>query len=113
MSTRTFHFVGAVLLLSLLLPDHAFGGDRPRVLAVPPPSSGLELVEAGTIVRHGGTRKATVSTRTVRVRIGQASPEPRGSLSLVHSETVESRDAATTLAAQLIRAGVEAVIVRR
>jgi hypothetical protein len=101
MSTRTFSSVGVVLLLAFLLPLRAFGAGRQRVLAVSPPSSGLELVfvsapagiiDAGTIVAHGGSRRATVSTRTVRIRIGEASPEPRGTATLrAFLETADPR----------------------
>ncbi len=94
MSLRTCCAVGAVLLLG-------FGGDRPRVLAVSPPSTGLELtfvsapdgvMDAGTIQWRGGAKKTTVTTRTVRLRIGQPAAEPRGTATLsAFLETVDAR----------------------
>ncbi|HEX6098005.1 MAG TPA: hypothetical protein VF432_16885 [Thermoanaerobaculia bacterium] len=102
MRIRTVIAAGAALLLSgFLRPDPAFGGDRRRVLAVSAPSSGLELtfvsapdgvVDAGTIQWRGGSRKATVTTRTVRLRIGQPAPEPRGTATVrAFLETADAR----------------------
>lgn len=106
MRTRTLSAVGAVLLLSVtaLRPVPAFGGDRPRVLAVSPPATGLELafvsapggvMDAGTIQWRGGSKKATVTTRTVRLRIGQPAAEPRGTATL--SAFLQTADARCTV----------------
>ena len=92
MSTRILHRIAATLLVpSFLLSPSLLGGDRPRVLAVASSKTGVEIafvnapagvVDTGTIVAQSGTKRATITTRTVRLRIGEPSQEPRGTASL-------------------------------
>lgn len=94
MSTPIQHRVGTVLLLlccTLLLPSDTQAGDRRRVRSVSPPSPALAItfigseagvMDTGTIVWRGGTKRATITTRTVRMRIGEASAESRGNVTI-------------------------------
>lgn len=94
MSTPNHVRVGTVLLFlscTLLVPSDTHAGDRRRVRAVSPPSSALAItfagseagvMETGTIVWRGGAKRATVTTRTVRMRIGEASAESRGNVTI-------------------------------
>lgn len=77
-------------MLTLSLPAARLdGGGRRRTVAVSPPSFELTLtfldgpvLDAGPIVWRGGTRKTTITTRTVTLRIGRASREARGTATL-------------------------------
>lgn len=100
MNTRNASTVGAALLVTLLcLTTNAHGGDRRRVRSVSPPSAALEiaflegaLVEAGTIVWRGGTRRSTVTARTVRMRVGEPAGESRGNVTVrAFLETADAR----------------------
>lgn len=71
------------------------------MLAASRPSSALSirfidaaagLLETGTIVWRGGTRRSTVTTRTVRMRVGEASNESQGSVTIrAFLETTDAR----------------------
>jgi hypothetical protein len=89
MNTRmTRSAIGAALIilpLLLLTPLSAHAGGRRRVVAVSPPSHALEItfvgnaiLDAGTIVWHGGTKKSSVSTSKVTMRIGEPSRDAHG-----------------------------------
>ena len=104
MSTPNPFRVGAVLLFlfcTLLVPSDTHGGDRRRVRAVSPRPSALAItflgseagvLDAGTIVWRGGTRRATITTRTMRMRIGEASTESRGNVTIrAFLETADPR----------------------
>ena len=96
MNTRNTSRAATVLVLlsiTFLLPadTDTNAGGRQRVLAVSPPSSALSitfvdaaagLVETGTIVWRGGAKRSAVTTRTVRMRIGDASNESRGTVTI-------------------------------
>jgi hypothetical protein len=95
MNTRNLLTVGAALLFSFTV----IAGDRRRVRAVSPPSPPLaiafvegDLLETGTIAWHGGAKRATVTTRTVRMRIGEPAGESRGNATVrAYLETVDPR----------------------
>ena len=103
MNTRMHHPVGAVSILAvfLLLSLPTLGEGRSRVVAASPPSSELQLhfvtapagiADAGTIVWRGGSRRSTVSVMAVRMRIGAATPEARGTATVrAFLETVDPR----------------------
>src|SRR5215213_10149154 len=90
MNTRRLSRIGAVLLsLCAVLTIH--GGGRRRALAVSPPAPALAItfidaaagvLETGTIVWRGAGRRSTVTTRTVRMRVGEATGQPRGNVTL-------------------------------
>ena len=98
MNTRMVQSRGAMLFLLLFVCLHVHGGDRRRVRAVSPPSSALAiafleggLVELGTI-SWSGAKRATVTTRTVRLRIGEPPAEARGNVTLrAFLETADPR----------------------
>lgn len=79
---------GSVLILLitiLLVPTRLQGEDRRRVRAVSPPSSPLQLtliaaavVDAGTIAWRGGSKRSSVVTRVVAMRIGEPARDSRG-----------------------------------
>ena len=83
---------GLLLLLAsvvLLFPLPVHAGGRRRVVAVSPPLSapqlvivGAAVVDAGTIAWRGGSRRSSVTTRNVTMRIGEPSREPRGTATL-------------------------------
>lgn len=98
MSMRTEPTVAVVLLFCLLLPVSVEGGRR-RVLAVSPPSSALSIaflgttgvLDTGTLVSPDGVRRASTA-RTVLLRIGEPSSEPRGTATLrAYLETPDPR----------------------
>lgn len=101
MSTRmTIGTVLTILASLLLLPLDAHGGGRRRVLAVSPPSlvpaitfvGTAGMVDAGTIVWHGGSKRSTVSARQVTIRIGEPSREARGTATIrAFVETLDPR----------------------
>lgn len=88
----TTSIASALILLATLTflpqtPLHA--GDRRRAVAVSPPPSDLTLtfldgpvLDTGPIVWRGGARMSTIVTRTVVLRIGAPSSEPRGTATL-------------------------------
>lgn len=50
------------------------------------------VVDTGTIVAKGGSKHSTITTRTVRLRIGEPSQEPRGTAALhAFLETADPR----------------------
>lgn len=94
MNTRNTSRAATVLVLlsiTFLLTPATKAGGRQRVLAVSPPSSALSitfvdaaagLLETGTIVWRGGAKRFAVTTRTVRMRIGEVSNDPRGTVTI-------------------------------
>lgn len=99
MSTRTEPTVAVMLLFCLLLPFTSAEGGRRRVLAVSRPSSALSIaflgttgvLDTGTLVSPDGIRRASTA-RTVLLRIGEPSPEPRGTATLrAYLETPDPR----------------------
>ena len=91
MITRTTATGPVLLFLAalLLFPIHAQGGGRRRVLAVSPPSSALQLtvagmavVDAGTIAWRGGSKRSSVTSLMVTMRIGEPSRDARGTATL-------------------------------
>lgn len=108
---------GAVLLL-LSLSTFVYGGDRRRVRAVSPPSSASSIVfleggvlETGTIVWRGGARRSAVTRRTVRVRIGEPSNEPRGSVTM--RAFLETNDPRCTIRVDGVTLGAAPRVIRR
>jgi hypothetical protein len=83
---RASRAVPLILAITLLSSSHLNAGGRPRAMAVSPPSSDLAItflgsgghLDAGTFAWRGGRRKSSLSSRTVRMRIGQPSRETGG-----------------------------------
>lgn len=93
MSTPSINRLGtfALLFVVLLLPSESRGGDRRRVRAVSPPAQALSItflgsetgvLDAGRIVWRGGKKRTTVTTQTVRMRVGESSAESRGNVTI-------------------------------
>jgi hypothetical protein len=112
----------ALALVVFLLPlpfNDAYAGGRRRVVAVSPPSSGPELtfvdalpfVDAGTIAWQGGPKRASVSRRTVTLRIGEASREPSGTATV--RAFVETFDARCTIRVDGVALTTAPQVVRR
>lgn len=102
MCTRRVSSIGiALLLLSILRPSLAQAGARQRVLTVSRPSSPLAftfigaeagLIDTGTIVWRGGSKRSVVTTRRVTMRIGEASRDAHGTARLrAYLETPDAR----------------------
>ena len=111
-------FIGAVLLLLLFVCPNAQGGDRRRVRAVSPPAAAIAiafldggLLETGTMAWSGGAKRATVTTRTVRMRIGEAAPETRGNVTL--RAFLETADPRCTIRVDGVPLTVAPRVVRR
>jgi hypothetical protein len=93
MNTRSICRIGTVLafLYSILITPHTSAGGRRRVMAASLPSSALSIafidpaagwLDAGTIIWRGGAKHSTVTTRTVRMRVGDPSTESRGTVTV-------------------------------
>jgi hypothetical protein len=98
MFTRALLSIGSAVLISLV---PVVAGGRQRVMAVSAPREALAItfidvtagvVDAGTIVWRGGSKRSVVTTRRVTMRIGDASRESRGTATLRASlETPDPR----------------------
>ena len=120
MSTRRISPVAAgttvALYLSLILTPSLQAGARRRAAAGPPPSLSLTfvgtgVVDAGTMSWRGGRERFTVTTRTVTVRIGPASPEARGRATL--RAFLETPDPHATIRIDGIVLGTAPRVIRR
>lgn len=124
MSTRRISPVAAgtaALYLSLILTPSLQAGARRRAAAGPPPSlsltfvasgaAGTGVVDAGTMSWRGGRERFTVTTRTVTVRIGPASPEARGRATL--RAFLETPDPHATIRIDGIVLGTAPRVIRR
>lgn len=98
MIMRTLLTIGLAVLTSLV---PLVAGGRQRVMAVSAPREALAItfldnpagiVDAGTLVWRGGSKRSVVTTRRVTMRIGDASRESRGTATLRASlETPDPR----------------------
>jgi hypothetical protein len=100
MNTRmTRSWIAAALLLASILhsPRSLHAGGRRRVVAASPHLALVfvnagAVLDAGTIAWRGGSRRSTVATRTVTLRIGEPSREPRGTATVrAFMETFDPR----------------------
>jgi hypothetical protein len=95
MNTRRFSSFGTILAIlgfTFMISTDTFAGGRRRVVAVSPTSSSAlsiafvdapaGLLDTGVVVWRGGAKRSTVTTRTVRMRIGEAASEPRGNVTV-------------------------------
>jgi hypothetical protein len=95
---RASRAIPLLCIATLLCSSPLIAGGRRRAVAVSPSSSDLAItflgpgavLDAGTIVWRGGRRNATVTVRTVQMRIGSPSQEARGTATL--RAFVESAD---------------------
>lgn len=98
MIARTILTIATAAMIALV-PVRA--GGRQRVLAASAPrealaitflDAGAAMVDAGTIVWHGGSKRSVVTTRRVSMRIGDASRESRGTATVrAYLETPDPR----------------------
>ena len=119
MNTRTIATVLAVLVPGLLFAPTATAGGRRRVVAVSPRFSAPQLtlvgtasvIDGGVLAWDGGSRRSALATRTLTMRIGEASREATGVATL--SAYVETVDPGVTIRVDGVRLTTAPRVIRR